>query len=225
MEKSEKQIKARNLRHKGLSIKAIAKMLGVSKSSVSIWCRDIGLTKRQIAKLHKSMVAGSYAGRMKGALLQRKRKNDKIEKYLIEGVKEIGFMTKREFFIAGLCLYWGEGSRKNPGARFYNSDPSIIKFIIKWFREILKISNERFFMYVTINKIHQNRTKEINSYWSKVSGIPIGQFRKPIFIKAKNKKTYKNANNYYGTLCIRVSKGTDLFYQILGWLRALGAAA
>ncbi len=225
MAKSKEQILARQLRKKGISIREIAKRLNVSRGSVSIWCQDVELTKEQIEKLHRNMVAGSYFGRLKGALIQRERKKEKIRRYFREGKKEIGNLNNRELFIAGVCLYWGEGSRKSPGARFYNSDPAIIKFIVKWFKEILHIPTERFLMYVTINKIHKNRVKEINQYWSKIAEIPIKQFRNPIFIKSKNKKIYENAAEHYGTLCIRIAKGTDLFYQIRGWMGALSEAA
>ncbi len=225
MAKSKKQILARQMRKEGASIKGIAKRLNVSRGSVSIWCRNIELTKEQIEKLHRNMVAGSYIGRLKGARIQRERKNEKIGRYLKEGTKEVGNLNDRELFIAGVCLYWGEGSRKSPGARFYNSDPAVVKFIVKWFKKILHIPTERFLMYVTINQTHKNRAEEVNQYWSKIAGIPIEQFRKPIFIKSKNKKVYENAAEHYGTLCIRIAKGTDLFYQIMGWIKALSEAA
>jgi hypothetical protein len=76
-------------------------------------------------------------------------------------------------------------------------------------------------MYTTINEIHKGRLDEVNKYWSQISGIPIEQFRKPILIKAKNKKVYENFNQHYGTLCIGIAKSTDLYYKILGWLRGL----
>ncbi|MCF7865381.1 MAG: helix-turn-helix domain-containing protein [Candidatus Pacebacteria bacterium] len=47
MAKFEQKMQARSLREKGMSIKSIAKQLGVSVSSVSLWCRDIILSKEQ----------------------------------------------------------------------------------------------------------------------------------------------------------------------------------
>ncbi len=222
MYKSKKKTEARNLRKKGLSIKEIANKICVSKSSVSIWCADIELTKKQIEKLHEQMVRGGYSGRLKGALIQKENKQQKIRYYSEKGKRDIKQITKRELFIAGLALYWGEGSKKDPRVRFYNSDPVIIRFIMRWFREILSVVESRFIMYVTINRIHKERLDDVNKYWSKKTNVPIGQFRKSILIKAKNEKIYENHFQHYGTLCIRITKSSGLFYQIMGWLKALG---
>lgn len=223
MAKSKKKIEARNLRKNGLSIKEIAEKIKVSKSSVSIWCADIELTKGQIEKLYEQMVRGGYSGRLKGARIQRENKKKKIRYFSKKGKHDIKQIKKRELFMAGLALYWGEGSKKDPRVRFYNSDPKIIGFIMKWFREILNIAEDRFIMYVTINRIHKERLNDVCEYWSKITNIPTKQFRKPILIKAKNEKIYENYFQHYGTLCIRITKSSELFYQIMGWLNALGS--
>jgi len=222
MAKSRQKIKARQLRKQGRSIKEIAKLLNISKGSASIWCRDIELTKRQTEALYQNMLKGNYAGRIKGARMQKERKEKKIRYYIEKGLKEISKLNKRELFIAGLALYWGEGSKKNPATNFYNSDPLIIKFMIKWFKEIFHIEDNRFLMYVTINKAHRKRLIKVIKYWSEITSIPVAQFRKPILIKAKNKKIYENFESHYGTLCVRIAKSTNLYYQILGYLNALG---
>jgi len=70
MAKTEEREKAVLFRESGKSIKNISDILGVSKSTVSVWCQGVKLTSIQIKKLHESMVKGSYAGRMKGAIMQ-----------------------------------------------------------------------------------------------------------------------------------------------------------
>jgi hypothetical protein len=222
MAKSKEQIKARNLRKKGVSIRDISKRLRVSRGSASLWCRDVVLTEKQIKKLHEQMVKGGYSGRLKGAHIQKERKQQKIRYYAEKGRHEIQQIKKRELFIAGLALYWGEGSKKDSRVRFSNSDPVIIKFIMRWFREILNISENSFIIHVMINQIHKERLNNVNMYWSKETGIPIEQFRKSVLIKAKNKKIYDNHFQHFGTLCIGIEKSSNLFYQIMGWLEALG---
>ena len=51
--KLDLKLKAQDLRSKGLSVKDIEKKLGISRSSASIWVRDISLTKEQINKLYR----------------------------------------------------------------------------------------------------------------------------------------------------------------------------
>lgn len=221
MAKSKKQIQSRSLRKQGKSIKEIARKIGVSKSSVSIWCRDIELSAEQIARLHENMIKGSYEGRMKGARIQKERKEKKIGYYLIAGLRDIGKLSDRELFIAGLNLYWGEGNKKSGGVRFCNSDPIMIKFIIKWFLQSLKISPERFCLYININRIHKKRINLVRKFWINLTGISIEQFRKVILIKSKSKKIYENSDNYYGTADLRILKSTDLLYQIKGWIKGI----
>jgi hypothetical protein len=204
-------------------MKEIAERLKVSKGSVSLWCFDIKLTKKQIQILHDKMVRGSYKGRAIGAKIQKDRKRRNIETFLLQGKRDIPELKKRELFIGGLGLYWGEGSKKS-AVRFYNSDPGAVTFMMRWFREILKIEESRFYMYININNIHKKRLQAVIDYWSKITRINAKQFRKPSLIKTKNKKVYDNFSEHYGTLCIRIAKSSSLLYQILGWIEAMKGA-
>lgn len=217
MAKFKEKIKAQKLRRQGESIKVIARKLKVSKSTVSIWCRDIKLTKQQIAKLDERQKKGAYKGRLKGARILRERRFKRIEKLKNQGIKEIKNLTKRDLFIAGIGLYLGEGSKTGNAVRFHNSDPKTIQFMMKWFKEIFQIPTKRFVMYIVINEIHKNRLDEIKKYWSKITKVPIKQFRKPILAKAKNKKVYENFHEHFGTLSIRINKSYDIFYRIQGY--------
>ncbi|MBU2028726.1 hypothetical protein KJ761_02430 [Patescibacteria group bacterium] len=224
MAKPQKQIEARKLRMGGFSVGNIAQKLKVSKGSVSLWCSDIELTEKQKMKLHNEMVRGSYEGRMIGVQMQKDKKIKKIEECSLRAKKDIVKLKKKELMIAGLSLYWGEGAKNCSNVRFYNSNPLVISFIMKWFRESLKIKEDRFLMYINVNEIHAKRLKDIKEYWSKITRIPIGQFRKPTLIKTKNKKVYENFPGHYGTLSVRIAKSKYLLYQILAWIEALGVA-
>ncbi|MDD5552068.1 MAG: helix-turn-helix domain-containing protein [Candidatus Pacebacteria bacterium] len=221
MSKSKERIKAIDLRKKGKSIKEIAKDLKVSKSSVSIWCRNVKLTEKQINELHQKMIVGGYKGRIKGAKIQQQRKLTKIEEFKKEGIKEIGKLSKRDLLIAGLSLYLGEGLKKSNVVKISNSNPDIIKFAIDFFKKVWGIKNNRFTLYIGINKIHQNRTNEVEEYWSRITGIPLSQFTKTTLIKSKNKKIYKNFKEHYGTLTIKVRRSADLYYKIQGLIDAI----
>ena len=221
MAKFKEKIKAQKLRKQGQSIKEIAKTLKVSKSSVSIWCREIKLTKRQIARLDEKQLKGGYRGRLKGAKTQRKRYLEKVERLENEAFNQIKKLSRKDILIAGTALYWGEGNRKWHISGFGNSDPEMIKFIIFWFKEILNISKDRLSLHVGINQIHKNRIKKVEKYWSQITGIPKSQFTKTTLRKTKNKKIYENHNDYYGTLHIRIRRSSDLQHKIHGLIKAL----
>ncbi len=221
MAKTKEKNKALELRQKGKSIKEIAKKVGVVKSTVSFWCRDIKLTSKQIEELHKKMIKGSYKGRMKGARIQYERRIKKIKKYNKEGIRQIGRLSNRDLLIAGLSLYWGEGSKKTRSVSLSNSDPKIIKFAIKFLKRTFNIDKNRLGAYIGINRVHRNRIEDVENYWSKITGIPGKQFTKTTLIKAKNKKNYSNFQVHYGTITIKVRKSADLYYRIIGLIKGL----
>lgn len=221
MAKSKEKNRAIELRQRGESIKWIAKKLKVAKGTISLWCRDVKLTPEQIQKLHERMLVGGYKGRLKGARIQYKRRLVKIKEFQKQGLERIGKLSNRDFLIAGVALYWGEGTKYRRDVRIGNSDPEVIKFMIKWFKKIWKIGSKRITLHVGINEIHKNRLEEVENFWSRVTKIPRKQFVKTTLIKAKNKKTYKNFSTYYGTLTIRIKKPADLHYQIMGLIKGL----
>jgi len=217
--------KALRLRKNGKSINEIAEKLKIAKSTISLWCRDIKLTAKQIERLTKRQISGSYKGRMK--FLERIRKERMKEVTLLrkQGINEIGKLTKRDLFIAGIAMYWSEGYTYSGGEQvgFTNSDPKMILLILKWFKEICKISKDKIFLQVKINKIHKNRIKRIENYWSNLTKIPLLQFNKTILLKTKVKKVYPNPNIYYGTLRILIHGGTKLRRRINGWIAGLAS--
>lgn len=63
--KIKEQILARKLRSKGLSLKEISNKLNVSKSSVSMWVREVNLGEEQIKKIWERERIGGIKGRQK----------------------------------------------------------------------------------------------------------------------------------------------------------------
>lgn len=222
MAKPHLRIKARNLREKqGFSIKEIAEIIGVGRSTTSLWCRDIKLTPKQIKRLEKKERDGKTRGRIKAAEIKKKKRLDKIEKYREKAMEEIPRLTKRELFLIGVALYWAEGSKKDPSMSLTNSDPEMMTFFIEWLQEVWRIPKSRIKCTVGINQAHKERIREVERYWSKITKIPISQFNKSSLKLINNKKEYRNFQNHNGTLAVRVLKGTNLNYQTLGWIEAL----
>ncbi len=221
MAKSDKRIEARNLRRKGWSIKAIARHIGVSKSSASVWCLNIKLTSAQRDLLYRNAIEAGHKGRMIGAEMNRKKKQERIDYNKWLGIQEIGTLTRRDLLLAGIGLYWGEGTKKSALA-LVNSDPRLILFMFRWFKEIMHIKDEAFMPRIFINEMHRPREQQIRDFWEKLLNLPKNQFGKITFLKRKNKKIYENYNSYYGILSLKICRGTELKYRILGLIEALG---
>lgn len=209
--------KAINLRKKGFSIGEIAIKLNKQKSTISYWCKDIPLSKNQIDRISDKSKTYGLKSILINSQRAREKRLDDIKNYSELGKNDLKNISKRDLFILGLSLYWGEGYKKgNDEFGFTNSDPVIIKTIIKWLNEIYLIDNKEFILRVSINKIHQKRDSEIIKYWSKNTGTKIEQFTKTSFIKSEAKKIYKDNKTYYGTLRIKVRNGANLRRRVMG---------
>jgi len=221
MAKSLQKIKAREMRAEGESVNVIAKKVGVTKSTASLWVRDIILSVKQLEELKKRSIKGGELGRMKGSLMQKNRRLDLIKQREDEGIYRLKDLSDKEFFAAGIALYWGEGSKKNREFYICNSDPELINFMIIWLKRFCGIGVECLKAVVGINEIHRSRESIVKKYWSDITGIPLNQFRKTSFKKTKLNKTYANFNEHYGTLGVTVLKGSDIYYKMLGLIKGL----
>lgn len=221
---TKKKVLARELRRKGYSISEIAERLNMQKSgSISRWCRDICLTKRQIERLAEKQKSGSYKGRMKFLETLRRKRLKETSELKREGIKEVGNLNKRDLFISGISLYWGEGYKYLGGDQvgFTNSDPKMILFMLKWFKDICGVSSKEIALQVKINEAHKNRIKDVENHWIKVTGINGSQFNKTVLIKSKSKKNYPNFDNHFGTLRITIKNSTRIRRKIMGWIDGL----
>ena len=132
MAKSKEKIKARKLRKKGESIKKIANLLHVSVSTASLWCRDVELTDKQIENLRRRQTDPFYGKRLDYYLKKKKEFSSKLLNLKNEGIESIGSLSKREIFLIGVALYWGEGFKKDSLAGLATLDINIAKFFIFW---------------------------------------------------------------------------------------------
>src|SRR5688500_13392185 len=92
--------RARDLRAEGYKLFEIAEQLGVSKSSVSLWVRDVDFVPRD------PRYGRWRAGRKPSSLTLRKQQE--IERLLAEGRERMANLSEREHLVAGVALYAGE---------------------------------------------------------------------------------------------------------------------
>jgi transcriptional regulator with XRE-family HTH domain len=221
MAKSLLKIESRKFRKSGLGIKTIAHKLNVSSSTVSLWCRDIKLSPEQIAVLEMNQKDPFYGRRLAYSLKQQNVRLEKEKIIKAGALKEIGFLSQRDLLIAGVSLYWAEGFKKDNMVGFANTDPEMIRFILKCLIDCFRIRIENIRLRVGINESHKNRTNIIEKHWSGLLDIPLSQFSKPFYQKVKWEKVYEHPENYFGTLRVRVLKSTDLLRRIKGMIEGI----
>ncbi len=212
--KLEEKYKAITLRKKGYSYSEILKQIDVSKDTISRWCRDVKLTKAQKLRLYQKKYSGGLRGCIIGAKKKQKEREDLTRKLTEKGKKEIGNVSKRDRFITGIAMYYGEGSKTDGDVSFTNSDPRAIKFMVNWLREFCKVPEEKLrgSLY-----IHDNLDKiKAEKYWAKLTEIPLKQFTKA-YIAPNNPHRLRKVKHPYGVFRITISS-TDLHRKIMGWI-------
>ena len=212
--------KARLLRQKGQSISNISTALNASKSTVSYWCRNIALTNKQMRNLAQKRKDAGALGRLRAAEKKRAIRIEAVEVESKRGARAIGSLSQRDIFVLGIALYWGEGYKSgNEECGFTNSDPDIIRACILWLERAYSIPLSDLIPRVSINQTHRNRINIVEQYWSKATGIPRSQFTKTSLIKTHSRKIYSDPAQHFGTLRIKVRRGTALRRRILGSIK------
>lgn len=215
--KLDLKLEAQELRKKGLSVKEIEKRLKVSRSSVSLWVREVKLNQKQIEKLYLNKKTGRLKGSIVAAMNKTKIREELTRRLLEEGSKEIGRLSQRDEFIAGVALYFAEGSKGDKNVSFSNSDPRAIKFVADWLREFCNVPEKKFRLNLYI---HDNlNEKEAKRYWAKLINIPIDQFGKSYIVR-NNPARLRKSKHINGILRITVSN-TNLHRKIMGWISGL----
>ena len=200
-----------------MSIAQIATRLNASKSTASYWCREIRLTNAQVRALSKRRKDAGARGRLRAAEKKRAERMHATREAMRVGARSIGRVDRRDLFILGLALYWGEGYKSgNEECGFTNSDPAAIRAFIQWLRSSYRVPISDLVARVSINASHRSRINAVERFWVGVSGIPRSQFTKPSLIKTAARKLYAHPEEHFGTLRVKVRRGTALRRQILG---------
>lgn len=217
--KIEEKIKAQELRKKGLSYKEILTKIHVSKDTISRWCRDIVLTESQKNRLIENKKLGQKKGSIIAAENKKKLRFQMIKQINIISKKELGKIKNRDNFIAGIALYAGEGNKTNGLIGFSNSNPILIKFMVKWFKSFCEIPIKKIKGAIWLHE-GLDKDKAI-TFWSELTKIPKTNFYKTYIaqVKSNSNKIRKNIHPY-GVFAIRISN-SEIHRKIIGWNNAL----
>lgn len=209
--KYQEKMQAIGLRKQGKSYFDILKIVKVSKGTLSIWLKDVPLTNEQRENL---FVTRRQKNILKLAEIRRSQKKERERITITAAKNEATKHMSNPLFLSGLMLYWAEGDKteKAFAVKFSNSDPRMIKLMMRWFREVCGVAEERFRISLHIHELQHQQ--EIEQYWSDITGIPQNHFYKT-WIKETSLRHRKNVL-YNGTCAIRIGDIT-LLRRIHGW--------
>ena len=198
----------------GLTYDQIAAELCVSKSSVSLWVRDVPRADR--ADADKAASRRRAAAYWSAEHRRRQEARDEIR----AARTSLGAPGDREVLIA----YWCEGSKSKPYRRshrvsFITSDPRLVTFFLRFLR-IAGVRDECLTFRVSIHESADIGAAE--RFWRDVTGAPAARFRRANIKRHKPNPTRHNTGqDYHGCLRIDVLGGAHLYHRIEGWCDAV----
>jgi transposase-like protein len=204
-------------RYEGRSIKEIARLLGVSKSSISLWVRDIELSDQQHAALrarnglHERQRLANAAMRAKARIRRVAAQDD--------GRRRVRQADK--LYVIGCMLYWAEGSRNRNKLVFTNSDPEMVRVFVNFLRCAFGIPANRIRLTCNLFADHTERQRQIEDFWLEVAGLQRGSLCKSTVNHYSPYTKKKRTNKLpYGT-CRVVINSTELAQTIYGSIQEL----
>jgi hypothetical protein len=174
--KKELRLQARELRQGGMSVREIAKTLGISLSSASTWVRDIELTAEQVATLKQNQFR--YGAQNAGARVNRERGREKRLAYQQAGRAKAKAM--RPLHLAGCMLYWAEGAKARNRLYFANSDPNMHCLFMRFLREEMHVRDSEIVVYIHCHTDDPEKMQQLSDYWLQLLKLPRSCHRKTL---------------------------------------------
>ena len=222
--KDDLRAKARDLREQGLDYEEIVAELGVSKSSVSLWVRDL---PRPPGLSYEEWHERSVEGARRYWAAERPIREAQRAVARAAASAQIGLLNDRELIIAGAIAYWCEGTknksyRRSDRVSFMNSDPLLINFFMR-FLNAAGVTRDRLIFRVFIHESAD--VDEAQRFWLDVTQAQPCQFRSPALKRHNPTTARKNrGDRYHGCLRVKVRRSTGLYRQIEGWAAAAMSA-
>jgi hypothetical protein len=209
--KTAAQEQARHLRSvEGRSVKEIAKLVGISQSSASVWVRDIRLTDDQRDALFER--AQRLRNRSRSAHFRARRLAFQEQGRALARRNNPGHA-------AGCMLYWAEGAKSRNAMQFVNSDPAMVRYFVQFIRTHFGTPDEAFRLDCNLFADHVERQLEIEQFWLDTLRLPASCLRKStvnVYSKHSQKKLLP-----YGTVRVCIHS-TRVIQSIYGSIQEYG---
>jgi transcriptional regulator with XRE-family HTH domain len=208
--KLEERARARELRAQAWTMPEIAEHLGVSRSSVSLWTRDVPFDPgaRRSSRTDRRPRGSDHP--------MRRRKLERIERLRNEAIERIGTLDDDALLHAGLGLYAGDGGKTQDSVRFANSDARMVALFCRWLRRFFVVEEHR--LRVTLYLHAGLDLAAAQEHWADVTGVPIAQFGKPY--RATPDATIRHNKHVHG--CAHVAyHSADTHRQLIALMDAM----
>ena len=187
---------SKKLRQAGYSLAEISRQLGISKSTASLWLRDVEINPDGQARLKKY----SDAGRLSGVAVNKAKRQQRWQEMAEQAIsfdKNLTEYTVDQCKLLLAMLYWGEGAKTGRRLIFMNSDPALVKTYLFLLRRSFSIYEDKIKATLHLHSYHDQAG--MIDFWSALTGINKNNFS--IYNKANSGSNIKSG--YKGCLSIR----------------------
>jgi hypothetical protein len=213
MRKDKEQ--AVKLRRSGKSYRDIQAQLQIPMSTLSDWFRDVDWS-RDLARELASRARPQHEARLlelsrtRGERLERAYREARDEAH-----KEFDALKYNPLFIAGMMLYWSEGTKSpKTGAKLANTDPDMMRLYVHFLREVCRIPSLS--IKATVMVYPDLDEMFCRAYWSKKADIPWENFAKSVSLRER-----RGARRLNWGICAVTVPGTYFKQKVLTWLELL----
>jgi hypothetical protein len=162
--KPGEKAEARRLRRElGMPMKRIAREVGVSLSSVSLWVRDIELKPEHRERNRRQ----EYARR---ATTWTDLNRAKRQAHQAQGRAKA--RDADPVHQAGCMLYWAEGSKERNSVCFSNSNAAMVRFFVEFLRSCFEVPDEKFTIRLNVYTGNGLSLEEIEDRWLRELRLP-----------------------------------------------------
>lgn len=217
----EKELAIR-FRRQGKTYGEIAKKMTVSKSTLSLWLREVEVPPRFASRIRqKKLEAVSL-----GWAARRKQRIDRTEIITDSARKEVKRLFSEPLWLVGVTLYWAEGHKEKLWrigtlVTFTNMDENTVIIFKNWCRRFLSVADDDFVYSLYIHDSRKIDSDKMRKWWAQNLTIsPIGI---SVYYKKSAKKHVRHNDNdgYHGVMRVRIKKSTDMNRRIASWTSEL----
>lgn len=188
---------ALRLRREGQSIRDIEISLGIPRSTLSGWFKDIQLSASQQEALNQRHRTALIKARVFAAAAHRNTKQRRIESIKKAAQEQLDLFSEDDITTLELALamlYLGEGAKTKQGLRLGNSNPLIMRFYIHALVKVYKLPLESLYFALHLRADQDENTEKL--YWSEALDVPLSRFT--YFIKDPRTAGRPTRPEYHG---------------------------
>lgn len=202
-----------SLRKDGKSYREIERTLGVSRSTLSDWFRDLPWSRHYVRQNSEKLIAGAKEKMMKMNMVRKIKLDYLYAKAEADAAAQYSKFKKDPLFWAGLMIYAGEGDKASRNlTRMSNTDSYLHKILIAFSLKYLDIDKEHIKFNLILYPNHEKEACE--AVWAKELGISRHLFHKTQVIKGREAKKKLQ----YGIGISIISGTVSTKKKVLKWL-------